>query len=95
MTTPRPRTLRFAVGGALLAVGAFGMPIDEGCGLVAPRVALDESAAQSSAHPEPDPGPIIVNPGPINPPLPITTEPRIPLVVNPGPVEVPKPARAR
>ena len=77
-----------------MAIGASTTPYDQGCSL---ERALEEDAGVESIAPsqqpsrEPDRVPIVVNPGPVAPPLPVTaTAPREPpIVVNPGPVPPP------
>lgn len=86
------RTLHFTIGGALLAIGASTTPFDQGCSY---EQALEETTdAESIAPPqrsrEPDRVPIVINPGPIAPPLPLTAEPHDPpIIINPGPVRPP------
>jgi hypothetical protein len=93
MTKTKPRSLHFTIGGALLAIGASTTPYDQGCSLE--RAVEEEAGIESIAPPqrsrEPDRVPIVVNPGPVAMPLPVTArEPRDPpIVVNPGPVPPP------
>lgn len=100
MKPSKPRTLHFAVGGALLAVGSLVTPVDAGCalpGVDSHGAAFDEPAAAAplrAAEVGREPVPLVVNPGPIAPPLPLVAEPSGgPIVVNPGPVPTPDPGR--
>lgn len=97
MSTSKPRTLHFAVGGALLAIGTFGAPVPTGCDLDDPaqdaaafQNASGDSASLSRETQPPKPTPIVVNPGPITPEFPLKAETSgPPIIINPGPVPSP------